>query len=299
MTARKRELRAGRPRAARALAPAPAAALAGRAARERLRDRGRRAAWCWWTPGSTSPARCASSSSRSTRPGCASSTCGCWSAPTPTRTTTGWPAPIMERPGCELWMHPNHAHMTQGRAAIPSAPSSGASRSRARAACRPTALEALQGGAPRPGVRHRRDRDARPRPGARRGGGDRPRRLAGLRDARPRALARRAPPARARGCCCRATTCSAASRSTTTTAGRRIPPASSWRASTWWTGSTSQLILAGHGRPVREARALVAANRRAVHERIERGAGARSPTGPRTPFEIVPEMLDARAARAA
>ena len=31
-----------------------------------------------------------------------------------------------------------------------------------------------------------------------------------------------------------------------------------------------QLVLAGHGRPVRDARALIAANRRAVGERVER-----------------------------
>ena len=31
-----------------------------------------------------------------------------------------------------------------------------------------------------------------------------------------------------------------------------------------------QLVLAGHGRPVREAHSLIEANRRAVHERVER-----------------------------
>ena len=52
-----------------------------------------------------------------------------------------------------------------------------------------------------------------------------------------------------------------------------------------------QLVLAGHGRPVREARALVEANRRAVHERVDRVRGAIA-QGPRTPYEVVPEMLD-------
>ncbi|MEA2363498.1 MAG: hypothetical protein QOD71_2643 [Thermoleophilaceae bacterium] len=52
-----------------------------------------------------------------------------------------------------------------------------------------------------------------------------------------------------------------------------------------------QLILAGHGRPVREARALAEANRRTVNERLERVRRAIS-KGPRTPFDIVPEMLD-------
>ncbi|HEX2416470.1 MAG TPA: MBL fold metallo-hydrolase [Thermoleophilaceae bacterium] len=52
-----------------------------------------------------------------------------------------------------------------------------------------------------------------------------------------------------------------------------------------------QLILAGHGRPVRDAGALIEANRRAVHERIERVRAALA-EGPRPAFEIVPEMLD-------
>ena len=66
---------------------------------------------------------------------------------------------------------------------------------------------------------------------------------------------------------------------------------SSCRASTWSTSSTSQLILAGHGRPVREARALAEANRRAVHERIERVRRALA-AGPRTPSTSCPTILD-------
>jgi glyoxylase-like metal-dependent hydrolase (beta-lactamase superfamily II) len=50
-----------------------------------------------------------------------------------------------------------------------------------------------------------------------------------------------------------------------------------------------QLVLAGHGRPVRDARALAAANRRAVAERIERIRSALA-GGPRTAFDVVPEM---------
>ena len=50
-----------------------------------------------------------------------------------------------------------------------------------------------------------------------------------------------------------------------------------------------QLVLAGHGRPVRDARALTAANRRTVAERIERIRSA-LPDGPRTAFDLVPEM---------
>jgi glyoxylase-like metal-dependent hydrolase (beta-lactamase superfamily II) len=52
-----------------------------------------------------------------------------------------------------------------------------------------------------------------------------------------------------------------------------------------------QLVLAGHGRPVRDARALTEANRRAVAERIERIRHALA-DGPRTAFDIVPEMLE-------
>ena len=50
-----------------------------------------------------------------------------------------------------------------------------------------------------------------------------------------------------------------------------------------------QLVLAGHGRPVRDARALTAANRRTVAERIERIRSALA-GGARTAFDVVPEM---------
>jgi glyoxylase-like metal-dependent hydrolase (beta-lactamase superfamily II) len=50
------------------------------------------------------------------------------------------------------------------------------------------------------------------------------------------------------------------------------------------------LVLAGHGRPVRDAPGLVAANRRAVHERVGRVRDAVA-RGPVTAFEIVPELL--------
>jgi glyoxylase-like metal-dependent hydrolase (beta-lactamase superfamily II) len=53
-----------------------------------------------------------------------------------------------------------------------------------------------------------------------------------------------------------------------------------------------QLVLAGHGRPVRDAHALIEANRRAVAERVDRVRRAIS-DGPRTPFDVVPELLEA------
>jgi glyoxylase-like metal-dependent hydrolase (beta-lactamase superfamily II) len=54
-------------------------------------------------------------------------------------------------------------------------------------------------------------------------------------------------------------------------------------------GLDVQLVLAGHGRPVRDARALTAANRRTIGERIERIRAALA-NGPRTAFDLVPEM---------
>ena len=52
-----------------------------------------------------------------------------------------------------------------------------------------------------------------------------------------------------------------------------------------------ELVLAGHGRPVRDARVLTEANRRVVHERVERVRRAMD-DGSRAAFEIVPAMLD-------
>jgi len=53
-----------------------------------------------------------------------------------------------------------------------------------------------------------------------------------------------------------------------------------------------QLVLSGHGRPVRGARELTQANRRTVAERLQRIRGSLA-NGPRTAFDMVPEMLDA------
>jgi glyoxylase-like metal-dependent hydrolase (beta-lactamase superfamily II) len=51
-----------------------------------------------------------------------------------------------------------------------------------------------------------------------------------------------------------------------------------------------ELILAGHGRPVRDLRGLVAANRHMVAQRVERVRRAIADE-PRTPFEIVPFLV--------
>ena len=52
----------------------------------------------------------------------------------------------------------------------------------------------------------------------------------------------------------------------------------------------ADLVLAGHGRPVRDLSGLVAANRTAVRERIGRVWDAIA-AGPVTPFEVVPKLM--------
>ena len=52
-----------------------------------------------------------------------------------------------------------------------------------------------------------------------------------------------------------------------------------------------QLVLSGHGRPVRDARRLTEANRRTIAARMDRIRSALA-GGPRTAFELVPEILD-------
>jgi heme exporter protein CcmB len=51
-----------------------------------------------------------------------------------------------------------------------------------------------------------------------------------------------------------------------------------------------QLVLAGHGRPVRGARELTAANRRTIAERMDRIRTALA-DGPRTAFDLVPDRV--------
>ncbi len=56
-------------------------------------------------------------------------------------------------------------------------------------------------------------------------------------------------------------------------------------------GLDVQLVLAGHGRPVRDAQVLTEANRRAVHDKLDRVRAAIA-GAPRTPFDLVPEVVD-------
>ncbi len=52
----------------------------------------------------------------------------------------------------------------------------------------------------------------------------------------------------------------------------------------------THLVLAGHGKPVRDLPGLVSANRRAVHERIGRVREAIAAESP-TPYDIVPKLM--------
>jgi glyoxylase-like metal-dependent hydrolase (beta-lactamase superfamily II) len=56
-------------------------------------------------------------------------------------------------------------------------------------------------------------------------------------------------------------------------------------------GLDVQLVLAGHGRPVRDAGVLTEANRRAVHGKLDRIRRALA-AGPKTPFDLVPEVIE-------
>ena len=119
------------------------------------------------------------------------------SAPTPTPTTTGSPPRSSRRAGCELWMHPAWEHvrlMADDPAAALEQRIEVARQSGVPAEALERYRESRSGD---DRDRDRRDRRARPRPAARGRGRDRPRHLAGLRDPRPRSLARRPPPARA------------------------------------------------------------------------------------------------------
>ena len=220
---------------------------------------------------------------------CASTTSGCSSARTPTPTTTGRRRRSSSAPGCELWMHPNHEHMTQRRAGPrrgARAPHRGRAPERRarRSRCAPTP-EAAQG----PGLRHRR-RSSSPTatcsPGVE--VADRPRRLAGRRDARATRRRTSACTSPSAACSSPATTCSGASRSTTTTATRPTRSASSWTRSSKVEDLDARLCLAGHARPFTDVQAHIDANRALVAERLEGCLRVLREHGPITAFEVVP-----------
>ena len=89
----------------------------------------------------------------------------------------GQAAPILERAGCELWMHPDHAHLTAA-AATPRRRSRGRLEIGApERACPRRRCARCGAAAPRAGRRRlRADRRGRPRPARRRRDRDRPRR---------------------------------------------------------------------------------------------------------------------------
>ena len=98
---------------------------------------------------------------------------------------------IAERAGCEVWMHP--AWQLHAR----SPTSTARSRSRSSPACPRSRCGASPSAAASAGTRPGGRAALRPRPAPRRDDRDRRGRLAGGRDARPRALARLPAPARA------------------------------------------------------------------------------------------------------
>ena len=109
----------------------------------------------------------------------------------------GQAATIVERTGCELWMHPNYEHMLQLGARIPTRRSRGVWRWRARAACPRSRCAAMRpsAGEHESGIAAVIEPDRALLPGVTIA--HRPRCLDGARDARPRALARVSVPARA------------------------------------------------------------------------------------------------------
>ena len=217
----------------------------------------------------------------------------CSSAPTPTPTTTGSRRRSSRAAGCELWMHPAWEHVRL-LADDPAA----ALEHRIEVARQSGVPADVAGALPRGAQRRRRDRDrrdrrARPRAAARGRGRDRPRHLAGLRDAGPRALARRPPPARAQA------------------ADLRRPPARPHRpllrprphAPTRSANSSRSLdeveplevdLVPARPRPPLprprgEDRRGAAPGRRAARQ----GARRRSAEGEKTAFEIVAEIVGA------
>ena len=180
----------------------------------------------------------------------------------------GLAGPIIEAAGCELWMHPNHRHMTKAAAD----PTRAFERRLEVARQSGVPLDALERyraerGGQGYGVAEivMPDRDLVPGVEVDTDLG----RFDVYETPGPRPLARGAPPARSRAAPVRATTCSAASRSSTTTAGRPTRPASSSTASTWWATSTCSSSWPATAGPVRDARALVAANRKEVERQLD------------------------------
>ena len=226
---------------------------------------------------------------------CGSSTSACSSARTRTPTTTARRRRSSSAPGCELWMHPDHAHMTARRGD----PEHGA---RAPARGRPAERRARGAAAPLPGGSARARASASPRsscPTATSSPGvdvrDRPGHVDHVVEtpghapshvvplpARAPAADLRRPPARAR---------LALLRLRLDARPRRGVPELARRVE----ALDARLCLAGHGRPFtdvqRARRRPTARSSPSALAAVPRRAGARAAG---TAFEIVPERLRRR-----
>ena len=156
----------------------------------------------------------------------------------------GLAAPI-ERSGCELWMHPNHAHMTKAAQDPERAFERRFEVARQRRA-------GVAGGRGAGGARDQGfgiaeivmpDRDLVPGVTV-----DTDLGVWNVYETPGHAPSHGCCTSPSAGCCCRATTCSAGSRSTTTTGTR---PAGGAASLDVVDELDVQLVLAGHGRPVR------------------------------------------------
>ena len=200
----------------------------------------------------------------------------------------GQAAPIVERAGCELWMHPNHAHMTRGRAGP---------RRRAGAAARGRAPERRSRGAPAPLRRSRA----------------RARATAWRRSSSPTATSSRAsrstptsgPGSRTRrpGTRPRTSASTSPSRGLLISGDHLLGRVSLYYDYGWTPDPAGEflpsldkvdaldarLCLAGHGKPFTDVRAHVEANRALVGERIA-AVRAALDDGPLTAFEVVPRV---------
>ena len=110
--ARKREVGRGERRAARRLAPAPAAAVARRAALQRLGGGRRATAIVLFDTGMHEPGSMANLERALDMVGLKVEHVRLLVCTHAHSDHYGQAASIVERAGCELWMHPDHAHMT-------------------------------------------------------------------------------------------------------------------------------------------------------------------------------------------
>ena len=206
----------------------------------------------------------------------------------------GQAAAIQARTGCPLWIHPRHEHLT----ALGDDPEAALARriEIARQSGVPEAPLRGVGRAPaRREQRHERAARPRARPAARRRGGDRPRRVARARDARPRAVARRAAPARAAAAAVRRPRARPHLALLRPRLDARPGGASSSPRSTGVDALDVRLTLSGHGRPFTDLHGHVEGNRALVGGAARRGPAPRSrDRGEATAFDLLPPVYGER-----